>query len=203
MDNKNYKLKKIYSQRGNLLVLKNGFKFSKYGELQTGEIGWKCVEKSCRAKLYTNGGDECRFSRETGEHKHKPLDEKVILRQAISNRLKRKSAECLSEKPSKLVEKELNSEEMAALKLTENDIKLIKDNMYHARAKRKQTLPNYEQNDKFENCYNLKQYIMNHPSIEISAKQSSEQTNLTRENLDDEWIDWFWIKPHFLAPDVV
>lgn len=171
MTSVNCELRKIYSQRGRVLLLKDRFKYSKYGGLQSGETGWKCVEKSCRAKLYTKG-DDCKLSRETGEHLHSPLDENVIMRQAISNRLKRKSTECLSAKPSKLVDLELKTNENALTKLTLNDIKLIKDNMYHARAKKKQSLP--PKNRKREQLVKID---------DLSVNLAREQTLSENDNL--------------------
>jgi len=50
----------MYSQRKNVLLVKNSYKHSKYTELKSVEIGWKCIDK---AKVYTIGVDD-NFSRE-------------------------------------------------------------------------------------------------------------------------------------------
>jgi len=79
----------IYSQRKNVLLVKNNYKYSKYTELKSGETGWKCIQKTCKAKLYTIGVDN-NFLRESGTHKHENIETNIIVRQTIINGIKRK-----------------------------------------------------------------------------------------------------------------
>jgi len=44
-----------YRQRKNVRSVKINYKYSKYTELKFEEIGWKCIEKTCKAILYTIG----------------------------------------------------------------------------------------------------------------------------------------------------
>jgi hypothetical protein len=78
----------IYSQRKTVLLMKNNYKYSKYTEFKSGEIGWKCIQKTCKAKLYTIGIDN-NFLRESGTHEHENIDTNIIARQTISNEIKR------------------------------------------------------------------------------------------------------------------
>jgi len=72
----------------NRLWVKSNYKYSKYTELKSGEIGWKYIEKTCKAKLYTFGIDN-NFSREsvTLTHSHENIDTYIgyiIVQQTIS-----------------------------------------------------------------------------------------------------------------------
>lgn len=70
-----------------MLLFKNNYKYSKYTELKSGEIGWKCTDQKCKAKFYTIGIDNM-FSRESGTHSHENIDTKIVVRQTISNGIK-------------------------------------------------------------------------------------------------------------------
>jgi hypothetical protein len=41
------------SEKGKMLLVVEGAKFCKGRRLQSGETHWRCVNKFCRAKLYT------------------------------------------------------------------------------------------------------------------------------------------------------
>lgn len=57
----NEEISLIYSQRKNLQLVKNCYKYYKYTEIKSGEIGWKCIVKTCKANLYTTGIDNIFF----------------------------------------------------------------------------------------------------------------------------------------------
>ncbi|KAF0756205.1 Uncharacterized protein FWK35_00018796 [Aphis craccivora] len=41
----------IYSQRKNVPLVKNSYKYSMYIALKLGETGWKCIQKTCKSKI--------------------------------------------------------------------------------------------------------------------------------------------------------
>jgi len=75
----------VYSQRGNMLLAKSNYKYSKYIELIFGDIEWKCIRKTCIEKLYTIGVDY-NFSRESGTYPHESIDTNIIIRKRLVTR---------------------------------------------------------------------------------------------------------------------
>jgi len=70
----------------------------------------KCIQKTCKAKLYTIGVDN-KFSRESGTHEHENIDTNIIVRQTISNGIKRKGLDNIT---SKLIKLEIATKVVAA-----------------------------------------------------------------------------------------
>jgi len=130
----------IYSQRKNVLLVKNNYKYSKYTELKSGETGWKCIQKTCKAKLYTIGVDN-NFSRESGTHEHENIETNIIVRQTISNGIKRKGLDYITDRPSKLIKLEIATNVVAASTLTCKDTKLIRDSISRERIRNLPKLP--------------------------------------------------------------
>lgn len=85
----------VFIQRENVLLVKNNYKYSTHTELISGKIGWKCIQKTCFAKLYTIGVDY-NFSRESRTHPHENIDINIIVRLKISNGIKRKGFDCIN-----------------------------------------------------------------------------------------------------------
>lgn len=86
----------IKSQRGQNLIVRNNYNFAFSYKNQTGVEVWRCVVRSCKAKLTTNAEKSCVFT-EDGHHNHHACT--TIAVHAISNSVKRKATEDLSEKP--------------------------------------------------------------------------------------------------------
>lgn len=138
--NMNSDISVMYSQRKNVLLVKNNFKYSKYVELKSGEIGWKCIDKSCKAKLYTIGIDHV-FSRESGTHSHENNETNIVVRQTISNNLKRKGFDYLTDRASNIIKREIANNLEAASTLTCKDVKLIRDGISRERIRGWPKLP--------------------------------------------------------------
>ncbi|KAE9538197.1 hypothetical protein AGLY_006169, partial [Aphis glycines] len=117
--------------------VRNNYKYSKSKELKSGEVGWRCVEKTCKAKLYTIGAEN-NFSRESGTHEHENIDTNIIVRQTISNGIKRKGLDYITDRPSKLIKLEIAANAVAAKSiLTRKDTKLIRDSIFRERTRQK------------------------------------------------------------------
>ncbi|KAE9543670.1 hypothetical protein AGLY_002066 [Aphis glycines] len=122
------------SQRKNVRLLKNNYKYSKYTELKSGETGWKCIQKTCKTKLYTFGADN-NFSRESGTHEHENIETNIIVRQTINNGIKRKGLDYITDRPSKLIKLEIATNVVAASTLTCKDKKFIRDSISRERIR--------------------------------------------------------------------
>lgn len=97
-------LKCMISEKGHKLLLLNNFKFSKAHVAKCGKIRWRCVNRKCSSKIYTEK-DEITILETHLEHNH--MEDSTLKRQQVSNALKRKALEDLTERPSKLIHKEL------------------------------------------------------------------------------------------------
>jgi hypothetical protein len=92
----------MLSQRGQLLLIFEKHKFTKYRVLKTSEeTVWRCTNKNCIATVYILNSV---FSRKEGTHNHN-LEEELLVRQKVSNSLKRQAQEDISAKPAKLIRK--------------------------------------------------------------------------------------------------
>lgn len=126
-------LKVIVSERGKNLIVLDGYKYRFHKQLTNGVKRWVCSvsgNKKCPAYLKTEGKSDV-LVHIADNHNHQALDEKVLNRLALSNSLKRKATEDLSERPIKLIHTELRSGDVSTLTIT--DLKCIRKNIYHAR----------------------------------------------------------------------
>lgn len=65
-------------------------------------------------------------------HNHLQLSKQIINRQKLNNNLKRKAADDIFTRPSKIIHSELKNADVESL--TTQDVKLIKRNLHNARA---------------------------------------------------------------------
>lgn len=137
----------ILSEKGKRLLVMGKFKFCKANTLASGEVRWRCVHKKakCSAKIYTLSDQ---IMKEKSHFSHNHEEDDFIERQALSNRIKRKLMEDISEKPSKLIHKELRKNEFPA-GITSHDIHRVRKNLYSARRSVLPTLPK-NQEDVFD-----------------------------------------------------
>uniref|UniRef100_A0A6P7F3K8 Uncharacterized protein LOC114324436 n=1 Tax=Diabrotica virgifera virgifera TaxID=50390 RepID=A0A6P7F3K8_DIAVI len=121
----------IFSEKGAKLLVLNNFKFSKAHIAKCGKIRWRCTntKSRCNAKIYTSA-DEKTILESQLDHNHE--GEKTIARQAISNSVKRKAVEDSTERPSKLIHKELTNNDWAS-DIGSDDLLRVRRNLYEAR----------------------------------------------------------------------
>lgn len=100
--------------------------------MKSGNISWKCAKKECRALIET---DSLKTSilEVKQNHNHLPLSDGEIERDGLRNTCKRKAAENLCIKPSKIRKTTLASAEN--YNLSEQDIKTVRQAVYEARSK--------------------------------------------------------------------
>lgn len=129
---------KMISEKNKPLLIFENYKYRKFRLLKsTEEEVWYCTNKNCTAKIYILNSA---LSRRSGVHNH-VIDASVIIRQKISNSVKRQAEENISEKPLKLIRKEMEVHSDAVESLSEKDIRYIRNNINHARLKTMPRLP--------------------------------------------------------------
>lgn len=140
---KSNNLETVYSEKGKLLILYQGYKFYKAYEGIQGN-SWRCVQKKCPAKLLLN---DCNSTilKENTTHNHEKSQN--LGREIVSNSLKRKAADDLMQKPRKVVVKEIEMEETRKYSdnFTAKDVKCLTLNLYRAKRKRLPRLPKSQQ----------------------------------------------------------
>lgn len=127
----------MLSEKGRKLLLVNNYKFSKANETKCGKIRWKCNNRKCLARIYTSATDE-KILEVKEEHNHEA--DATIPRQILSNSLKRKACEDISERPAKIINLELGRNSSNE-EILSRDVDNIRRNMYNARRKIISTLP--------------------------------------------------------------
>jgi len=121
--------KNILSEKLKPLRVVNNYKFRFYRTLANDVQRWVCCKKTCNAAIkYDVNGAICE---QNTTHNHEPDDLQSILRQKVSNSVKRKAVEQFSERPSKIIHSEMSSTALSVL--DSNDISLIRKNIHTAR----------------------------------------------------------------------
>jgi hypothetical protein len=119
----------MLSEKGKMLLIVDKFKFSQAHIAKNGKIRWRCVKRQCSAYVYTQVGDKTN-SVVCGKTVHNHEVDSTLSRQIFSNSAKRRAAENPSEKPSKIICRQLHQEEYKDLRLTTTDIGCVRRNMY-------------------------------------------------------------------------
>ena len=121
------------SDNGKRLLVINQYTFSKQKLLKSGEVFWRCTKKSlnCAAKVFTLGAENL-VSRSQLDHNHEQ-DERKLNRKVISTACKRKAVDDISEKPAKIIRRELDNQMPKTI--TTTDLTYIRRNLYNARRK--------------------------------------------------------------------
>lgn len=123
----------VDSDNGKRLLVVNKYTFSKQKVLKSGEVFWRCTKKSsnCAAKVFTLGAEHL-VSRSQLEHNHEQNVSKLN-RKVISSACKRKAVDDISEKPAKIIRRELAKELPETI--TTTCLTYIRRNLYNARRK--------------------------------------------------------------------
>jgi len=91
------------SEKGELILIVNKFKFSYHKLLQNAFKRFKCTKRGCKAYLRICNQENVVWESSNLNHNHNSDEENKLERQIISNGLKRKAVESLCERPSKLL----------------------------------------------------------------------------------------------------
>lgn len=132
------KMNVMNSEKNKTLKLIGGYKFRFHKFLKNETERWSCTVKTCKcfAKFSNNNCLVESFN----EHNHEKLSEIVLIRNKLSNTLKRKAVDHMFDNPSKILQTELKSGDIE--NLTTKDILLVKRNIHNARASVLPKLPN-------------------------------------------------------------
>lgn len=133
--------KKIKTNRGNTGLLCQGHKFC-LERKEKKYKSWQCTTKGCLARLKTDNEQEnIVWSRL--DHNHDPVSADSVTRQILITECKRKAAGNLTERPSKVILKEIVSK--PDTDLVPKDLKAIRQAMYRERRKKFPALPKTRQ----------------------------------------------------------
>lgn len=130
----------MFSEKGKQLLVINNYKFCINHVSKQNVVTWRCIKKTCVAKVYTEGEtmNICEVSKSNLNHNHR--EETNLKRQEVNNSCKRKAEEDLLEKPAKIIRKEV-ARYTDENELTTKDISLIRRNIYNKKSKIYPALP--------------------------------------------------------------
>ena len=118
----------MYSEKGKELILIDRFKFRFHKNLTNDLQRWVCTTKTCTA--YIRRDSSGKITEDKAVHNHEPNTEHKLARERISNGVKRKAISEISDRPQKLLRKELDASALELL--TEEDRTCIHQNLYRA-----------------------------------------------------------------------
>lgn len=120
----------MLSEKGKPLLVIDGAKFYLTQTLKSGEVKWRCVQKLCTAKVYTDTTNQ--ILKMDKNHNHM-IKEATLAHQQIRNSVKLKAKKHLYEVPRKLIHSEILNHPSISKKLTKRDVYNIRKAMYKAR----------------------------------------------------------------------
>lgn len=122
----------LISQRGNEVLLVDGYKFTFDKPLIAGFKRWKCGDRSCKCSLKTSadyGVVEVR-----NEHNHRACSEKQINRLKFVSELRKTLMSAnLDDTPTEILQKHLSDESLELVGLTSHDIESLRKCVQRAR----------------------------------------------------------------------
>lgn len=126
-------LKIILSERGKELAVVSSRKYRFIRKRKDELLKWICYNKNCYASILTDA-NKTRVNAVIGEHNHEALNNQTIDRQILRENCKRKAADSISTRPSKIIRKELLTNYLDT-DIIHKDISSVRKAMYMARRK--------------------------------------------------------------------
>ena len=120
----------MFSEKGKNLVLRDDFKFRFHKPLADDVQRWACTDKKCKAFMKRSSTGCIIDDSKADEHNHEPPPPEVLQKQRVSNGLKRKALDDVSERPSKMMARELDE---TSTMLTGNDLPNFRKSIYRQR----------------------------------------------------------------------
>jgi hypothetical protein len=137
-------LSKAASNRGKNLLILDDFKFRfAYSSKSSGEVSWRCSNRSCPAKVVTVSEENHQVLRCSNEHNHESDRHKLQL-QLVRSACKRKAIDSISVKPAKLIRSELATASCIDT-IVFADVKKIREAVYDVRRSLYPPLPKSKQ----------------------------------------------------------
>lgn len=131
-------LSEMLSEKGQKLIILRNFKFSFHKKLAGDVERWKCVKRLCKAFIKLENG--VLVEDQANHVGHAAEAEGSLLRQKISNTLKRRATECISERPAKIIRQEI-SKCSDGPSVTANDMDRFRKNLSAAKLRTFPKLP--------------------------------------------------------------
>ncbi|XP_022164638.1 uncharacterized protein LOC111029781 [Myzus persicae] len=142
----------MFSEKGTKLLIIDNYKFGFQKNLADNIQRWICTKRKCKAYVKLNGDCLCE---EVLTHNHESENDGTLVRQQLTNSLKRKCDELITERPSKIIRKEIASNSHSE-SLLQNDINRVRKNLNAAKLRTIPKLPsNLEELHKSVSEYSL------------------------------------------------
>ncbi|KAL4143941.1 hypothetical protein QTP88_006189 [Uroleucon formosanum] len=126
-----------YCEEGTKLLIIDNYKFGFQKNLADNIQRWICTKRKYKAYFKLNGYGLCE---EVLKHNHKSEDDGTLVRQQLTNSLKRKWNELITEPPSKIIRKEIASHSHSE-SLLQNYIIRVRTNLNAAKLRTILKLP--------------------------------------------------------------
>lgn len=128
----------VNSEKGKKLLLLEKYKFG-FQKTLSGDIQrWTCTKRKCTAYMKLHNDS---IVQQQINHNHEPDTDGVLARQTVSNNLKRKGDALITEKPSKMIRREITSSSSYGFTLTQHDLQRIRKNLNAERLRLVPKLP--------------------------------------------------------------
>jgi hypothetical protein len=142
----------MFSEKGTKSLIIDNYKFGFQKNLADNIQRWIYTKRKCKAYVKLNGDCLCE---EVLTHNHESEDDGKLVRQQLTNSLKRKCDELITERPSKIIRKEIASNSYSE-SLLQNDINRVRKKLNAAKLRTIPKLPsNLEELHKSVSEYSL------------------------------------------------
>ena len=123
----------MLSEKGKKVIVVAGRKFSFHKKLFGGWTRWKCIKRSCKAYLKRDQKDRTILHESYLQHTCVEDESNTLVRQRISNSVKRKAFETFLRRPLEVIREELQDENSNSLNM--DDVARIRKNIHATRVK--------------------------------------------------------------------
>nr|XP_018899667.1 PREDICTED: uncharacterized protein LOC109032143 isoform X4 [Bemisia tabaci] len=170
----------MFSEKGKQLILIENFKFGYHKKLAGDVSRWKCVNRRCRAFLKMDGKRDIVLEKRL-EHNHAAATESSLLRQKVTNSLKRRAMDCSSERSSDIIREEISRHGDGAL-VTAVDVKRFHRNLSAAKLrsslrspKNMEEIHEIEEVNEMEEVHEIEEV---HETVEVLHGNGYENTSI-------------------------
>ncbi|CAG2206186.1 unnamed protein product [Mytilus edulis] len=130
--------KVIVTSKEKKCICLDGFLYRFDQTLKIGDLSWRCTVKNCNARIKTDSGTSNILSQKN-DHNHEQCDDRKIERHQLRVYAKRKAADDLTQRPSKIIRAGLK--DVGEDSLHPKDLKSVSKAMYRVRRKSQPNLP--------------------------------------------------------------
>lgn len=132
-------ISEMISSRGTVMKVIDGYKLAFGCNLANGWRKYRCINNRCAAFAKFNEDGDIMVRDSLLAHNHEGYDGSVLLRQKVSNSLKRKAVDAINVRPSKLLD--AAKDDFDVKDMTKTDIEYVRRVVHRARSNRRDVDP--------------------------------------------------------------